>query len=374
MTADAPLYLDANASVPPLPEAKRALAQAVEHVANPSSPHALGRAARRRLDDARRDVAAALGGGPKDVVFTSGASEANRWLVDALRARARLEGRALRVVTSPLEHPSLRRPLEAAAADGSVELSLLSAREDGALIDDDDAVPMADALFVTAAHNETGILPRADALFAAARDDAIVSRDAAQAVGRLPIVSARVDAIVASAHKMGGVSGAGALLLRGRARALPLPWAGPGQEGGRRPGTEALALQAAHGAAAAVVERTRAENASLAKLRDSLEAALVDAWGARVVGKEADRLPNTTALLVDGVDPEALRLSIDRAGVCVGFGSACSALAPEPSAALIALGLSREQARATVRLSLAPGADAALVDGAVARLRGALPR
>jgi cysteine desulfurase len=367
-----PLFLDANASVPALPEARATLAEVAALRGNPSSPHAMGRALRRRLDDARAAVAAALGGAAKEVVFTSGATEGNRWLTDTLVRRGRQAGAPLRVATTPLEHPSLARPLARAAEEGDLVVTELAVDETGAV--DTAALADADAVFVTAAHNETGILPRLADVLAAARDDAVVACDAAQATGRLPPLPARVDAVVASAHKMGGVAGAGALLVRGRAAQLPSPWAGGGQEDGRRPGTEALAVIAAFGAAAARVEQVRAAHAALAPLRDRLEEALVDAWGARALGAGAERLANTSALVVPGVDGEALRMSIDLAGVCVGFGSACSALAPEPSPALLALGLDRAQARATVRLSLAPDADEGLIAAAIKRLSGALPR
>lgn len=339
------LYLDANASMPPIAAARAAAIAALDVVGNPSSPHALGRAARRVLDLARDAVAIALGGRAREVVFCSGASEANRWLVDAARAAG------CRVWWSKLEHPSLARP---AALLPDV---LLAAQPEEA-----------DLVCCTAAHNETGIIPDLAALLERVGKDAVVCVDAAQACGRLPPLPARVDAIVASAHKMGGIAGAGALLLRGRARALPAPWAGGGQEGGLRPGTEAVCAIAAMGAAAADVERTRAAHAPLAALRDRLERALVSAWGARALGGDGPRLANTSALVVPDVDGAALRIAIDSAGVCVGFGAACSALAPEPSPALRSLGLSVAEAQATVRLSLAPGCSAAEMDEALRRL------
>lgn len=363
------IYLDANASAPPLPEALAALGEAASLGANPSSPHARGRLARRVLDEARRHVAKALGGSDKDVLFTSGASEANRWLVDALVARAADQGRALSVVTSPLEHPSLAKPLARAAGSGAIALTVLEVLPTGALVLDDEALAKADAVLLTAAHNETGVLPALDEVLARVSPSCLVGVDGAQAIARLPPLPSRVDAVVSSAHKMGGLPGAGAVLLRGNARELMAPWAGGGQEGGRRPGTEALPLLAAFGAAAAVVERTREETAALAPVRDALEEALLAAWpGAVVVGREVPRLANTSAITLANIDGDALRMAIDRAGVCVGFGSACSALAPEPSPALLALGLSRDRARATVRFSLAPGADLALVDETVRRL------
>lgn len=366
LNAHLPLLLDANASVPALAAARAALLAALDVPGNPSSPHALGRAARRVLDEARERVAGALGGAAREVTLLSGASEANRFLVDALRASAAdlAPGRPLRVVTSPLEHPSLARPLQAAAA---LDVRMLQMAGEQLHLDEA-LLAVADVVVVTAAHNETGIVPDLEGLLRLVRADAIVVVDAAQAVARLPVLPARVDAVVASAHKIGGHAGAGALLLRGGARRLRPPWQGGGQEGGLRPGTEALALHASFGAAAAVVDVERARHRALSPLRDRLEREVAAAWGARVLGQGGPRLSNTTALVVEGVDGDALRIAIDAAGVAVGFGAACSALAPEPSPSLLALGVSPAAARATVRLSLPPDATDATVDEALRRL------
>lgn len=364
------VFLDANASVPPLPAARAALLAALEVKGNPSSTHAWGRAARRALDAARDAVAAALGGAPREVVLLSGASEANRWLADAVATWALTRaatGQRTVVVTSPLEHPSLARCLARLATLPHVELRVLPTDGGGVAFP---AADLADAhvVFCTAAHNETGIVPDLEALLGAVRDDAVVCVDAAQAVARRPVLPTRVDAVVASGHKVGGYAGAGALLLRGNARRLSAPWAGGGQEAGLRPGTEALVLHAAFSAAVSEVGAVREAHGRLTPLRLRLEGALMEAWGARIVGGACLRLSNTAALVVPGVDGDALRIAIDAAGVAVGFGAACSALAPEPSPSLLALGLSPAEARATVRVSLAPDADEALVDEALRRL------
>ncbi|HEY4219996.1 MAG TPA: aminotransferase class V-fold PLP-dependent enzyme, partial [Myxococcota bacterium] len=261
------IYLDANASVPPLACARQALVDAAALVGNPSSPHALGRAARAVLDTARDHVARALGGDPRELVLTSGASEGNRWLVDAVARWAAPFGRDIVVAASALEHPSLEKPLAALVSEGRV------VRAD---ILDDAELARADVVFCTAAHNESGILPDLARVVALAKPECIVCADAAQAVARLPVLPARVDAVVASAHKIGAFAGAGALLVRGNAKAkLKPPWRGGGQEASMRPGTEALALHAAFGAAASVVDDTRAAHQALAPLRDRIEKALV---------------------------------------------------------------------------------------------------
>jgi cysteine desulfurase len=377
----APLALDANASVPPLNAALEALVEASRLGANPSSPHRSGQRARQRLDRARRAIAAALGGGEKDILLTSGASEGNRWLVDGLVGLAAKTGERLVVVTSPLEHPSTAKPLAAAHAAGQLEVRTLPVHplgheRAGALVLDDGraaaVVEGAAAVMVCAAHNETGIITDLDGLTALIDDDVLLLVDAAQTIGRLPSPPpTRADAVTSSAHKIGGVAGAGAILLRGQARTLDAGWQGGGQEGGRRPGTEALGPHAAYGAACAVIDEVRARHAALAPLRDMLDTALRAALDELiVVGADVARLPNTTCVVPAGVDGDALRMACSTAGLEVGFGSACSALAPEPSAALLALGLTPAQARCAIRLSLAPGADERLVEDAAARLAG----
>ncbi|MEM7495369.1 MAG: aminotransferase class V-fold PLP-dependent enzyme [Myxococcota bacterium] len=369
MDSSSVINLDANASVPVLPCAVEAMTNVLRQEGNPSSPHRLGRALRAVLDQARDAVAGALGGEGRDVFFNSGASEGNRWLVDAIARLGCDRGEPLLVAATPLEHASLSKPLRAACARGDIRLHPLAVDEQAEL-DLADPRPMeADVVFATAAHNETGRVIDWAGLAAHCRDDAVLIADAAQAMARLPVLPKRVDAIVASAHKAGGIAGCGAVLLRGNAKRLSAPWHGGAQEAGLRPGTEATALIAAFGAAAAHVEATRAESTALAPLRDHLERQLLAAWPhARVVAGGGSRLPNTTCLALDGVDGEALRIAVDQAGVCVGFGSACSSLAPAPSGALLALGLSPAQARATMRLSLSHRTTKRHVEQAITRL------
>jgi cysteine desulfurase len=365
------IALDANASVPPVAEAIAALTSAVTTSGgwNPSSPHSMGRKARRLIDVARDHVAAMMGASAKEVFFTSGATEGNRFVVDTLIELGRSKGRPIVVVTSPLEHPSLHKGLHRASERGLIILRTLPI-VGGSIAADVDVIAGADAVTVTGAHNETGIVTDLDAIVAVTDSDTALVVDAAQLVGRRPPVTARADIVVASAHKCGGVVGAGAIVVRGRARAWPLPWVAGGQEQGVRPGTENTPAIAAFGAAAAVVDDTRRAHMALRALRDHLEGAVVAA-GARVIGTgdgSGDRLENTSAFFVADVDPEALRLSLDQARVAVGFGAACSALAPEPSPSLMALGLSAADTRRVVRVSLSPQSTAGDVNDGAARI------
>jgi cysteine desulfurase len=278
-------------------------------------------------------------------------------------------------VTTPLEHPSLMKPLKEAYLDGLIELSILQISPEGDLVFGPEDFAGADVIFATAAHNETGRIVNLSAIAALVQSHTILISDAAQACGRLGPLPERIDAMVVSAHKMGGVVGAGAMVIRGNARNLPAPWAGGGQESGLRPGTEALPLLAAFGAACRDIEEIRDAHQALASHRDSIEQKLLSAWPfARVIAGRGPRIPNTSAIMLEGVDGEALRIAIDTTLVCVGFGSACSALAPEPSPALLAMGLTSQQARATIRISLFPGTSRGEVDEALGRIVPAVLR
>jgi cysteine desulfurase len=367
------IYLDANASVPPRPSAHHALLTALH--ANPSSPHADGRRTRRCLDDARSAIAAAMGARHQELYFTSGATESNRWLVDALVMHAATLARPMVVVTSPLEHASVRKPLAHAAATGQLVVRSLPLHQQG--IDTQPLAAMvqdADVVMVTAAHNETGVLTPLDALIAVLPTPTMLIVDAAQSFARGPLLPARVDAAAVSAHKVGGWAGSGALMLRGRARALHPPWLGGGQEAGVRPGTEAWLLHAAFGAVCEEIETIRREHHQLSTLRDVLEQRLVSEVGGVVVGGKHPRLPNTAAITIPSVDGEALRMAIDGAGVAVGFGAACSAMAPEPSLSLLAMGLDADAARCTVRFSLPPTCTDELIQAALTQLVPVLHR
>ncbi|RPH74558.1 aminotransferase class V-fold PLP-dependent enzyme, partial [bacterium] len=257
--------------------------------------------------------------------------------------------------------PSLMKPLLQAHEEGALNLAVIHVDSSGQM--SFGSVADADVAFIVSAHNETGILTDWSSLLPLIKPDTILVTDASQSLARIGAPPARVDAIVASAHKLGGIAGVGVLLLRRNAKKLPAPWSGGGQEGGLRPGTESLALIAAFGAAAELIERSREQHRDLLELRDSIEKKfLAEVAHAQVLGAFVERLPNTSAITLSNVDGEALRMAIDLEGICVGFGSACSGLAPEPSPALLALGLTANQARATIRLSFYPGIDRPRLD------------
>ena len=363
------IYLDANATMPALDLATDELIKILKNQGNASSPHVLGRKQRTLLDKAREEVALALNAKDKQIYFNSGSSEGNRWLVDAVLSTA-FEGHAKpKVLTTIFEHPSLMQPLKQASNAGRIELSVAMPNKAGEIFFDPKILSEADVVFVAAAHSETGIAIDWDALLPLIPAKTILITDATQTMARFDAFPQRVDAAVLSAHKMGGIAGSGAIMIRGNAKLLIPPWQGGGQESGLRPGTECTPLIVAFGTAAQNIKSTRSKHAELAILRDEIENELLNAWPfARVLGQECVRLPNTLAIVLDNVDGEALRIAIDTTNVCVGFGSACSALAPEPSEALLALGLTPKQARATIRISLPMDITKAEIKEALSRL------
>ena len=331
-----PLYLDANATEPLRPEAREAALAAMDLVGNPSSIHAEGRAARRVLEEARARVAARFGAAARDVVFTSGGTEANALAIASLR-------RGRRVLAGATEHPAVLRAAEGAGIlpvlhDGTLDLEALERALTG-------GEPALVCLMV--ANNETGVIhPLAEAAALCRRHGALLHLDAVQAAGRLPLSLAEgeADSMAVSGHKMGGPKGAGALLLRPGLDLAPLI-AGGGQERGRRGGTEALPAIAGLGAAAEAADPAAA--ARLAGMRDAIEAAL----GLPVAGAGAARLPNTACLVLPGVPAETQVIALDLEGVRVSAGAACSSGKVARSPVLATMGLG-EAAGQAIRVSL----------------------
>jgi cysteine desulfurase len=349
------IYLDHNAITPMRPEAIAAVRAALDVFGNPSSVHAAGRAARDLLDRARGQVARALGADPGEIVFTSGATESAALAIRGVLG-ASPAGRRRLVVTS-VEHPcvlSLARALE----KGGTPLTVVGVDRRGLV--DVDAFRAAlgpDVALACAmrANNETGVLLPVAELAALARGaGALFFCDAVQAVGKIPVDVAALgaDLLAVTGQKLGGPRGAGALVVR---PGVPLaPISGGEQERGRRAGTENLPGIAGLGAAIEVaVSRRAEEEPRLRALRDRLEAGLVAAVpGARVNGSGAPRLPGTLSIVFPGCDAETLLMALDLDGLAASAGAACHSGSTKPSGVLLAMGLSPEEARSTLRLSL----------------------
>jgi cysteine desulfurase len=371
------IYLDHNATTAPRPVAVQAVLDALTRDwANPSSMHAPGQAARSALAAARAQVAGLLGCQPADLVFTSGATEANHMAVLGALALGRAQGRK-RLLMSAVEHPGLLAlatqlraqgtPVDLIGVDGQGRLDLAQAR---ALLGPDVAL-----LSVMAANNETGVRMPIEALAGLAAEAGVpLHVDATQLVGKGPFHfgDSGIALCALSAHKLGAPKGVGALVLR-KGLALPALICGR-QERKRRGGTENLPGIAGFGAAAAELQQTlAAERPRLQALRERLEAGLRAAHPAvRVLGEQAERLVNTSCVCFGTLDAERVLTRLERAGVVASSGAACAAGGTEPSHVLLAMGLSPLAARAGVRFSLGRGNDAAQIEAVLAAVQQAI--
>lgn len=318
------VYLDHNASSPLRPEAREAMLRVMGMRGNPSSIHAEGRALKGEIERARRSAAKLVGAEPRQVFFTSGATEAANWALD----------RDVRPLAS--EHPCV---LENASPE------VIAVRADGT----PDGGTF-DVAAVQIANSETGVLPGAYGQALA---------DAVQAVGRVSVDfrAGGYGAMIVSSHKIGGPSGAGALVVRDPDDPPAPLLRGGGQEKRRRAGTENVVAIAGFGAAAAAALRDLDDMPRIEAMRDRLEAGLHDLsvkWGAKlhIFGQDAPRLPNTSCFAVEGLDAQTMLMSLDLEGFAVSSGSACSSGKVGPSHVLKAMGVGDDVARCALRVSL----------------------
>ena len=359
MSESSRIYLDHNATTPLRPAAREAMVAALVEAGNASSVHGEGRAARARIEPARRALAAAVGAKAKNIVFTSGATEAN---VTALTPYISISGElrpATRLFIGATEHASV---LSGGRFDSS-QVTILPVTSDG-VIDKSQAETLVRAeaeaggvpfVSVMAANNETGVIqPVAEIARIVRSAGGYFHVDAVQALGRIPVSVGAwdCDMLSVSSHKIGGPQGAGALVYgRDDLRAAPLIIGG-GQEGRHRAGTENVAALAGFGAA---LEETTTldDNARIAALRDWLEAELLHIYGQTVIfGRDTARLPNTTSFAVPGMVAETTLIACDLAGAAVSSGSACSSGKVSSSHVLQAMGVPADLARGALRLSL----------------------
>ncbi|MGH9067378.1 MAG: cysteine desulfurase family protein [Acidimicrobiales bacterium] len=366
-------YLDNAATTPMRPEAVEAMLPFLtERFGNPSGSHRVSRDARLALDEAREEMATALGAEPGQVVFTAGGTEADNLAVVGSHARA-----PGTVVCPAAEHHAVLHSCAAVGGrivpvtpEGTVDLEALAA-----------AIGTGTALVsVMLANNEVGaVSPLAEVvdLVRELAPKALVHTDAVQAFPWLDVAGAAAgaDLVAVSAHKFGGPKGVGALVVRDRARPRPILHGG-GQERDRRSGTHNLAGIVAMAAAARLTVSEREETvARVADLRDRLADGLLAAVpGAAETGSRKGKIAGNCHLSFPGVESEALLVLLDEAGVCASAGSACASGAMEPSHVLLAMGMPRDRAGSSVRLSLGATTTAAEVDHALAVVPEAVAR
>ena len=352
------IYLDHNATSPMHPEVKETLTRCLETYGNPSSLYRLGREAKKILDEARRNVALLIHSTARRITFTGCGTEANNL---AIKGTALLHRRTRdHIITSAIEHPSVLntcRRLEQQGfrvtyltpdPSGTIRPESLEAR-----IDDRTCL-----VSIMAANNETGVIQPVRELCRIARaHGALFHTDAVQTVGKIPVDvgDLGVDLLSFSGHKFHGPKGVGGLFIRKGVLLEPL-LDGGGQEKEVRSGTENLLGIAGMGKAAMLALENLGLMAGVERLRDLLETGILKIVpGARANGREAGRLPHTSNIVLPGIRGESLVLALDGKGVALASGSACHAGSPEPSHALLAMGLTKEEAHCSVRLSLGPG-------------------
>ncbi len=363
-----------------LPEAVAAMAAALGRGGNASSLHASGREARREVEEARENIAAALGAGPSEVVFTAGGTEADNLAVKGLfLARRDADPRRRRVLASAVEHHAVLDSADWLGAHEGAEVVRLPVDAAGRLRPDalEEALSEPETVALVTvmwANNEVGtIQPVAEVVAAARRAGVPVHTDAVQAVGQLPVdfAGSGVDCMTVSAHKIGGPLGVGALLVRRGVDLVPVLHGG-GQEGGIRSGTLDTPAVIAFGVAARIAVETLPETAPrIAALRDDLVAAVQLHVPDAVLRGEVDpagRLPGNAHFTFPGCEGDSLLYLLDARGVECSTGSACQAGVPQPSHVLVAMGVPEDDARGALRFSLgrtSTAADVAVVAQAI---------
>jgi len=371
MHPNRPVYLDNQATTPCDPRVVAAmLPWFTERFGNPhSTEHAMGQDAATAIEDARAAVAALIGAEPREIVLTSGATEANNIAIKGAARHARRIGDARhRVITVATEHKCVLESVADTVEDGC-EPIVLPVNKDGRLDPDRLRAALTEPTLlvsVMAVNNETGVIQDIAGLAAIARSaGALFHTDAAQAAGKIPLDVAGIDLLSLSGHKMYGPKGVGALFVRRRPRVRLAPlFSGGGQERGLRSGTLPTPLVVGLGVACrlAMLEM-EAETAQIARLRarlwDGLRAAMPDVV---LNGSAAHRIAGNLNLTFPAPALDLLKAVPD---LCASTGSACSSAAVEPSYVLLALGLSDGEAARTLRLGLGRFTSAADVDFAV---------
>jgi cysteine desulfurase len=358
------VYLDWNATTALRPEARAAMAAVFDLPGNPSSVHAEGRRARKLVEDARAAIAVAVGASPRNVVFTSGGTEAN-----ALALTPGLHGATTRpverLVMSAIEHASvLAGGRFRAGAISKVRVSRSGVVDLDHLRELLASGPSA-LVSIMAANNETGALqPIREAAEIVHKAGGVLHVDAIQVFGKLiiDINYLGADVITLSAHKIGGPKGVGALVLSEGLEGLEPLVRGGGQELGRRAGTENVAGIAGFAAASAAIKSLSEDAARLGRLRNRLESGLKQTSGAIIFSEDVPRLPNTTLFTAPGLRAETAVIGFDLEGIAVSSGSACSSGKVQPSHVLEAMGFGPKLAQGAVRLSLGWSTSEADID------------
>jgi len=373
------VYLDNNATTPVLPEVLETMRPYFgEHFGNASSIHHHGQETRSAVERARQSVAALLGCRASEVVFTSGGTEGDNLAIFGTAQSGD------HVITSTIEHHAVLNACKHLAKYQEMEgceVSYIPVDGHG-LVDPADVKrairPNTKLITIMYANNETGVLePVAEIGKIAAEADIYFHTDAVQAAGKIPINVDEIgcDLLTISGHKLHGPQGVGALYVRKGTQLEPMLYGGS-HERSRRAGTENVPGIVGLGKAAesAIAAFARGDDTKMASARDRLERELLEVEATGLNGKGAPRVPNTTNIYFDGIEGESLVIALDLKGLAVSTGAACSSGAIEPSHVLMAMGLSRDRAKASIRFSLGKQNSAEDIDFALATVRETVAR
>lgn len=349
------VYLDNNATTPLLPELRTRWPEFFDYFGNPSSIHQDSRLSKTVIREARNKIADFLNCSPLEIIFNSGASEGNSSVLKSVFEESR--NNRNEYIVSQIEHPSVLKTVEHLRLHGAV-VHIAPVNQDG-LVDVNfikNKLSKNTALVsVMFANNETGIVsPIREISDLAHSVGALMHSDCVQAIGKLKfdLSILNVDYATFSAHKFYALKGTGFCYVKKLSPWVPLINGG-GQERGRRGGTEnVIGIAAINYVFDKIIESDSRIN-EMRRLRDLLEVLLIkNINGVRVTGSAAQRISNTSSLVIDGVDGETLLMTLDLQGYSVSTGAACSSGNPEPSPVLLAMGLSREEAQSSLRISL----------------------
>jgi cysteine desulfurase len=349
------LYLDHNATTPLHPKVQESSSEWIKIWGNPSSIHWAGRESKNILRETRQTLATQLGCSPLELVFNSGGSEGNNTVIKSVWNK--LSKTRPHFMCSAVEHPSVMRTFEHLETLGA-KVDYIPVSREGILdldfiknkISDQTAL-----LSVMLANNETGhIFPIKDVVEIAKTKGALVHSDCVQTLGKIKVDlrDLGVDYASFSAHKFYSLKGTGFLYLKKTAPYEPLVIGG-GQERHRRGGTENVPGLASLGVVAPMLSEVEVRAPAMANLRNYFEKRLLsELQGVTITGPNTSRLPNTSSMIIEGIDGETLLMSLDLKGIAVSTGAACSSGNPEPSPVLLAMGMTRDEAQTSLRVSL----------------------
>ncbi len=375
------VYLDFNATTPPAAFIAAKISEWIHLWGNPSSIHWSGRGPKAVLRETHKKVAQWLGVDALEIVFTSGGSEANNMALKGLwkLAQTRTPERK-KILISAVEHPSVRETANALIEEGAI-VETIKVNRDGFLdLEDFEAKLTSEVALVSVmfANNETGnIFPIGKLCKKAHKEGAFFHTDAVQALGKINfnLKNLGVDAASFSAHKFYALKGCGFGYIAAHVGGIDSLIHGGPQERRRRAGTENILAIAALSEVCQLASRVESESARVCELRDHLqERILAEISEVSVTGKEAPRLTNTLNLVVSGIDGESLLMNLDLAGFSVSTGAACSSGNPEPSPALLAMGLKHWEAQSSLRLSLGWSTQKIEIDNFVEALKETVSR